>query len=376
MKINEYVAGAELPKRGYNFCYALERQLDGLGRIIGATAFKFGVYYGRTSTDADYKYRFTKKFGNNYQEAFENVKNSILNLLDDGEAENLDLIANNPLSPMFKGKILSSYYHERYLNIFSPDHLNYFLIQLDLDTKQLLKKDAVYKREALIDFKNKDIVMKNWSVDLFSHFLYTEYPGRPRKGKQDEDDPLVEYQMPDFPDDYDISLINMEIVPPNHLTGKSPKGKTKFKKPDYEKEAKKLKRLGDRGEKIVMDLEIEKLKNAGRNDLAEKVERVSLKSDALGYDILSFEPNGKKKFIEVKATSMKVGLTNFFLSINELNTAKECDNYFIYMVYEVVSKKPKVWIIPNPFDPLNEDLKMKPISFRITLNTKKITSKN
>lgn len=48
MQIDDYVAGVELPERGFNFCYGLERQLDGLGRIIGATAFKFGVYYGRT----------------------------------------------------------------------------------------------------------------------------------------------------------------------------------------------------------------------------------------------------------------------------------------------------------------------------------------
>jgi len=184
MDIDSYVVGVELPQKGYNFCYALERQLDGLGRIIGATAFKFGIYYGRTKTDENLEYRFTQKFGNTYIEAFENIRNTILQLLEDGKTENITAIAENILSPMFKGKILCTYYPDRYLNVFSPDHLNYFITHFDLDNDEIISSDAVYKREALIAFKNQDPIMKNWSVDLFSNFLYTEYPGRPPRENQ------------------------------------------------------------------------------------------------------------------------------------------------------------------------------------------------
>src|ERR1700722_14576467 len=58
MKIDDYVIGLGKPVNGFNFCYALERQLDGLGRILGATAFKFGVYYGRTRSSKKEEYRF------------------------------------------------------------------------------------------------------------------------------------------------------------------------------------------------------------------------------------------------------------------------------------------------------------------------------
>lgn len=373
MEIDDYVAGVELPENGYNFCYTLERQLDGLGRIIGATAFKFGVYYGRTKSDENYEYRFTKKFGDTYQQAFENVKETILELLDAGENEDIDSIANNFLSPMFKGKILCTYYPKRYLNVFSPDHLNYFLIQLDLDTKELLRKDAIYKREALISFKNQDEIMRNWSVDLFSDFLYSEYPGRPPKEGEDpieNTDLLADYRMPEFPADFNISQIDLEILPQNNQNKTNKKTKSKSGKPDYDKEAKKLKRLGDRGEKIVLDFEQDRLRQAGREDLAKKVERVSLKSDSFGYDILSFDIDGTKRFIEVKATTMKVGLTNFFLSSNELETAKELDNYFVYMVYDVISEEPKVWIIGNPFNPENDKIRIEPMNFKIIINTR------
>ena len=73
MKIDDYVAGVPLPKTGYNFCYTLERKLDGLGRISGAYATMFGVYYGKWGESSSDTYQFTKKFGSNYVEAFEGV---------------------------------------------------------------------------------------------------------------------------------------------------------------------------------------------------------------------------------------------------------------------------------------------------------------
>ena len=375
MKIDDYVAGVDLPKKGYNFCYALERQLDGLGRIIGATAFKFGVYYGITKSDETYKYRFTKKFGDNYQEAFTNVKESILELITAGENEDIDNIAKNALSPMFKGKILCTYFPDRYLNVFSPDHLNYFLTQLDLDNEELIWSDAIYKREALIEFKNQDSVMKNWSVDLFSDFLYSEYPGRPPKQEQEiieKSDPLSEYRLPDFPSNPMPSLIELQILPPNSSTSKRKiKGNSNRGNPDYEKEARKLKKLGDRGEKIVMDIEKQRLNEAGKQNLANKIERVSLKSDSLGYDILSFNTDGSKRYIEVKATRSKVGTANFFITANEMKIAQEFDNYFIYMVYDVISENPKVWAIKNPFNPENKNMVKIPISYRVTINAQK-----
>lgn len=373
MQIDDYVAGVELPERGFNFCYGLERQLDGLGRIIGATAFKFGVYYGRTRSDDNYEYRFTQKFGNTYQEAFQNVKSTIQQLLNSGENENIDEIVENPLSPMFKGKILCTYFPERYLNVFSYNHLNFFLTQLDLDTVDLIESDPVYKREALIAFKNQDPVMKNWSVDLFANFLYSEYPGRPPKENQDtiNDDPLADYRVPNFPSNPSPTFIDLNILSPRptEITTRRGNGKT-----DYEKKARLNKKLGDRGEKIVMDLEKSRLSKAGRNDLANKIERVSLTSDAYGYDIVSYEEDGTKRYIEVKATRSNVGVANFFFTANELRTAQETPNYYIYMVYEVTTDEPKVWAIKNPFNPENENAIKTPINYRITINAESATT--
>ena len=60
-------------------------------------------------------------------------------------------------------------------------------------------------------------------------------------------------------------------------------------------------KLGRAGEKRVLDHESASLLAAGRSDLARKIRWVSEEAgNGLGYDVLSFEPNGAERMIEVK----------------------------------------------------------------------------
>lgn len=360
--IDEYVIG----KGEHTFCRKIERDLDGLGRIIGATAFKFGVYFGKTESDPNFIYRNTKIWGDNPFEAHGNITQAILKLIEDGRKEDIQAIVKSKISPMFKGKILSTYYPERYLNVFSNDHLKYFLKSFDLDTRNSLNADPVVKREILLDFKNNDPVMRNWSADMFMIFLYEYYPKRPTEKQTVEIDLLEGYYNPDFPENPVASEIALNILP---FIAPSPRAtnSNNNSKPDYEKINRLNKKLGDRGEKIVKDFEVKRLENLNKHDLAELVDRVSLKSDNLGFDILSFEEDGAERYIEVKATRSTVGDANFFLTINELKTAQEKENYYIYLVYEILSKEPKIWIINNPFNPENKNVNLEPINFKVSI---------
>ena len=365
MNIDDFVIG----KGENNFCRKIERDLDGLGRIIGSTAFKFGVYFGRTKSDSEYIYRYSQIWGNNHNEAHKKVSLAIVKLIEDGQNEDINAIVKSKISPMFKGKILSVYYPERYLNVFSDDHLKYFLKAFDLDTKKSLSADPVIKRDILLEFKNSDDVMKNWNTDMFSVFLYNFYPKRPIKNTIIVGSGiLTDYYDPEFPSDPFGREIVLNILPFFSVNKKSKK--VKNSKPDYEKINRLNKKLGDRGEKVVLDFEIKKLEQLGKLELAKKVDRVSLKSDSLGYDILSFEEDGKERLIEVKATSSKVTDANFFLTINELKTAKEKENYYIYMVYDILSKEPKIWVIKNPFNPMNINIHMEPINYKVSIKVK------
>ncbi len=89
-----------------------------LGNMKGATSTKFGVYYGRLGEDTEQKYRFTKKFGDDLDTAFFNVKKNITNLLIAGQAGDEKEITDNKIGALFKYKLLGSYFPDKYLNLY------------------------------------------------------------------------------------------------------------------------------------------------------------------------------------------------------------------------------------------------------------------
>lgn len=92
------------------------------------------------------------------------------------------------------------------------------------------------------------------------------------------------------------------------------------------------------GEEYVVNLERKRLRRLGRNDLADRVDWVSLRSVSEGYDIVSFDGNtARRRYIEVKSTSGKGRTVD--VSLNEWATAEaKRSRYFIYRVTEVTKK--------------------------------------
>jgi Domain of unknown function (DUF3883) len=93
--------------------------------------------------------------------------------------------------------------------------------------------------------------------------------------------------------------------------------------------------LGKAGEALIIDFERRRLAAAERRDLAAKIRWVSQEDgDGAGYDILSFDPAGRERLIEVK-TTCGMRETPFFLTSNERSFADERPEAFrLYRVYE------------------------------------------
>lgn len=107
---------------------------------------------------------------------------------------------------------------------------------------------------------------------------------------------------------------------------------------DYLAQEAENRQVGAGGEALVVSYERARLSSLGHGTLAEVVEHVAhTRGDGLGYDVLSFEPTGREKFIEVKTT--KLGpLTPFYLSSNELSFSIEKRTQFsLYRVYDFVA---------------------------------------
>lgn len=69
---------------------------------------------------------------------------------------------------------------------------------------------------------------------------------------------------------------------------------------DYLAQEARNRSLGRAGELFVTELEVRRLHAAGKKALSERVEHVAgTRGDGLGYDVLSFEENGRERLIEV-----------------------------------------------------------------------------
>ena len=103
--------------------------------------------------------------------------------------------------------------------------------------------------------------------------------------------------------------------------------------------------LGAAGERFVLEVEHRRLWEAGQRGLAARIEHVSsTRADGLGYDIASFESNGRERLIEVKTTSFGA-MTPFFASRGEVAVSEElADRYQLYRVFKF-RQAPKVFVL-------------------------------
>lgn len=120
-------------------------------------------------------------------------------------------------------------------------------------------------------------------------------------------------------------------------------GKKNKTKHDYIKEHIRNTDIGERGEKLVFDMEKAKLLKAVESKKISSIDKllkwISLEDDSAGYDILSYDIDKKEPiYIEVKTTTGSK-LTPFYMSENELEFSKNNENnYRLYRIYNF--KKP------------------------------------
>lgn len=104
---------------------------------------------------------------------------------------------------------------------------------------------------------------------------------------------------------------------------------------DFQEREARNRALGLAGEEAVVRLERRRLVSFGEDALAKRVRHVAvLDGDGLGYDVLSFTPQGVERFIEVKTTRYSRELP-FFVSRNEVEfSADEAERFCLYRLFQ------------------------------------------
>ena len=157
-----------------------------------------------------------------------------------------------------------------------------------------------------------------------------------------------------------FNQISAEILESKVVTlegGMSPEELTEKLKRDKE--------AGAEAEAFVMEYERGRL----GMPLADSVRQVSLMSVSAGYDIASFESARSTqydRFIEVKA----VGRNGFYLSANELKTAKELGKQYCLYLVDMHKKNrdgyvPEIIVNPSGYFAESVDWRVTPESYRI-----------
>ncbi len=122
--------------------------------------------------------------------------------------------------------------------------------------------------------------------------------------------------------------------------------------------------LGLAGEELVLAYERDRLERAGQAARAGKVEHVAkTRGDSAGFDILSFEADGRERFVEVKTTAFAKSAP-FYISRNEVGfSEKNPGQYRLYRLFEF-RESPRMFEVRGS---MRERLALNPVSFLATV---------
>ncbi len=198
--------------------------------------------------------------------------------------------------------------------------------------------------------------------EVVGDFLYDrpqfieQFEGAPRLNPVDEKYP-------------DVGLDLLFVPRPERLDGPTgasmpwPKRRTRLV--NFAKRDADNRRMGMLGEKFSLALEKRRLFQAGRDDLANKVEWVSQTiGDGLGFDLLSFdELTDSEKYIEVKTTGMG-RFSPFYVTDNEVRFSEaEPARYQLYRVFDF-STSPRLYVLSGA---LSLACRLSPVQYRATI---------
>jgi hypothetical protein len=152
--------------------------------------------------------------------------------------------------------------------------------------------------------------------------------------------------------------------PPVELVAKVESGAPRVRLPrkvDFAARDELNRKLGRAGEQWAIEFEHQRLVDAGRPELLQRLDWVSDRlGDGAGYDILSYEAPGEPRYIEVKTTN-GAHASSFVISRNELDFSREAgDAFFLYRLFQF-RQSPSLYMLRGD---VSKQLHIEPIDYR------------
>jgi len=211
MKIDEYVDGIINTETGQRktdtFCSTIYSNMKPFGSIImPAGKAIFGVWMKTKTQSYDYrKVRFQST-----EDALEQIKKFILELLNAGEKFDLEAIRKNKLQRFFRSKILCIYFPDIFIQIHSQNAVERLVLMLHIFSKEEIKEKNFFElRQAILKFKQENELLKNLNIYDFSHVLWHFYK-KSKKRKTEVNDEIFD-ELEQF-EDHDVPKTQIQVL--------------------------------------------------------------------------------------------------------------------------------------------------------------------
>lgn len=351
---DDYVMGKD-NKDSYS--YWLEIKTHIIGSIKGGNVSKHQIWFDKSRQ----KMNWTHSFEKDDRKPIDKMKQLLSYLKNSGGHLSYKEIDELPGSNTLKYKTLYLYHPKNYLPIFSEMMYDYYLKQIGYNPMKY--KSLGMKQKLILDWKKAQNVLVEMSNYEFVHFLFYLFGIPKRKDRETE----IKIEGGRLVENNTITLNkNYKVVenPSFHNYTRESKKRTINKpvKINYTALNEKRSINGAKGEKIVMQYEIDRLKES---KYLNEIEQVSIYDDSKGYDIKSYEENGEVRYIEVKTTS-SVNRADIFISQNEVEFGKKHSNYWIYIVTDINNEQPTIYPFENPLIKDN-NIKLQPVNYKATI---------
>jgi len=219
MPLENYVVGGS----NQTFCYWVETKAKDIGNIKGQNSFIFGIYKRKEKLKqysgkykSDGEYAWLSDYGGGKEEAFENVRNKILAVIDHSIKGTFSLIEKIQLHPFFKWKVAYLYSGQRLIPIYERAVLNNIAQHFGLKVTKTTKISEI--QEVMI--QNKPA---NLSSFEYTKTLWDKFGGKGKKGKLEIRDVPTKTQRRrsaselKYREQIRISSHRISIVEPKHV---------------------------------------------------------------------------------------------------------------------------------------------------------------
>jgi len=192
MTIEEYVDGyideTTKKSKNENFCSVVFNAKPFGSIVMPSGKSMFKVWIKKNTQRLDWnrgKYETP-------EQAFEESKRLILEILDAGEKFDLESISKNKLQRFFRSKILCIYFPEKFIQIHSRQGVEKIANMLKLFPKEEIPKTDFFElRQAILKYKKENPYLNELHIYDFSHVVWTLY-NRSKKRKTSQKDSILD----------------------------------------------------------------------------------------------------------------------------------------------------------------------------------------